>query len=140
MLPKRGFGHKVRFVRAGGHVAKQGIYFMRWFSLAVLAVLLSGCAVPPAVTVLSLFADVVSYAETGKTITDHGISLVLRKDCALLRGFKGDVCIEPDPGADLAATLAFATDPIIAPRESGRAPDRWLAELSYLSDSLGPAG
>ena len=130
----------VRLVRAGGHAAKQGNYFMRWLSLAVLSVFLSGCAVPPAVTVLSLFADVVSYAETGKTITDHGISLVLRKDCALLRGFKGDVCIEPDPGADLAATLAFATDPVMAPHNYGEAPDRWLAELRYLSDSLGPAG
>ncbi len=113
---------------------------MRWFALAVIAVLLSGCAVPPAVTVLSLFADVVSYAETGKTITDHGISLVLKKDCALLRGFTGDICIEPDPGAEFAATLAFATDAEIAPRDSGQAPDKWLAELSYLSDSLGPAG
>ncbi len=129
-----------RLVRAGGHVAKQGNYFMRWLSLTVLAVFLSGCAVPPAVTVLSLFADVVSYAETGKTVTDHGISFVLKKDCALLRGFKGDICIEPDPGADLAATLAFATDPVIALRDSGQAPDRWLAELSYLSDSLSPAG
>ena len=129
-----------RLVRAGGRVAKQGIYFMRWFALAVIAVLLSGCAVPPAVTVLSLFADVVSYAETGKTITDHGISLVLKKDCALLRGFKGDICIEPDSSAELAAALAFATDPAIAPPNSGQAPDTWLAELSYLSDSLGLAG
>ena len=113
---------------------------MRWFALAVIAVLLSGCAVPPAVTVLSLFADVVSYAETGKTITDHGISMVLKKDCALLRGFKGDICIEPDSSAELAATLAYATDPVIAPRDSRQAPDKWLAELSYLSDSQDPAG
>jgi len=130
----------VHLVCAGGHVAKQGIYFMRWLSLAVLAVFLSGCALPPAFTVLSLFVDVVSYAETGKTITDHGISLVLKKDCALLRGFKGDICIEPDSSAELAATLAFAADPAMAPRGSGRAQDRWLAELSYLSDSLGPTG
>ena len=78
--------------------------------------------------------------ETGKSVADHGISLVLNKDCALLRGFKGDICIAPDPGADFAASLAFATDPMMAPRESGQAPDIWLAELRYLSDSLGPAG
>ena len=129
-----------RHVRAGGHVAKQGNYFMRWLCLAVLAVFLSGCALPPAVTVVSLFADIVSYAETGKTITDHGISMVLKKDCALLRGFKGDICVEPDPGTELAATLAFATDPVVAPRDGGQVPDKWLAELSYLSDSLSPAG
>jgi hypothetical protein len=140
MLPSLGIEHMFRLVRAGGHVAKQGNYFMRWLSFAVLAVFLSGCVLPPAVTVVSLFADIVSYAETGKTITDHGISLVLKKDCALLRGFKGDICIEPDPGAEFATTLAFTTDPVMAPHKNGEAPDRWLAELSYLSDSLGPAG
>ncbi len=113
---------------------------MRWLSLAALAIILSGCALPPAITVASFVAEVVSYAETGKSITDHGISLVMKKDCALLRGFKGDICIEPDPGADFAASLAFATDPMMAPRESGQAPDIWLAELRYLSDSFGPAG
>ncbi len=87
----------VRVVRAGGHVAKQGNYYMRWLSLAALTVVLSGCAVPPAITIASLVVDVASYASTGKTVTDHGISMVLRKDCALLRGLEGEICLEPDP-------------------------------------------
>ena len=87
----------VRVVRAGGHVAKQGNYYMRWLSLAALTVVLSGCAVPPAITIASLVVDVASYASTGKTVTDHGISMVLQKDCALLRGLEGEICLEPDP-------------------------------------------
>jgi hypothetical protein len=87
----------VGLVRAGGHVAKQGNYFMRWLSLAALITVLSGCAVPPAITIASLVADVASYASTGKTVTDHGISLVLGQDCALLRGLEGEICVEPDP-------------------------------------------
>ena len=87
----------VPLVRAGGRVAKQGNDFMRWLSLAALTVVLSGCALPPAITIASLVADVASYASTGKTVADHGISLVLRKDCALLRGLEGEICLEPDP-------------------------------------------
>jgi hypothetical protein len=101
---------------------------------------LSGCALPPALTVVSLVADVVSYASSGKSVTDHGISIVLNKDCALLRALKGSICIEPDPGVEFADSLAFATDPEVDLRESDRAPDGWLAELSYLGDTLASAG
>ncbi len=100
---------------------------------------LSGCALPPALTVVSLVADVVSYASSGKSVTDHGISIVLNKDCALLRAFEGDICIELDPGAEFADSLAFATDPNVILQPSGKAPDAWLAELRYLGDALGSA-
>lgn len=134
----------VRPVPAGEHVAKQGIYYMRWLSLAafttVLSGVLSGCALPPAITLASLAADVVSYASTGKSLTDHGISLVLQKDCALLRGFEGEICIEPDPAEPFAAALAFAADPEVTPRPAELASDKGLEDLSYLGDSLGRAG
>ncbi len=162
----------VRLVRAGGHVAKQENYFMRWLSLAALTILLSGCALPPAITMASLVVDVASYASTGKTVTDHGISLVVGQDCALLRGLEGEICVEPDPArtarerearnlryeypgdsdrlmlvraaadpaAEFTASLVFATDPAVTQRAAGRASDKWLAELSYLGDSLGQAG
>ncbi|MHA1153622.1 MAG: hypothetical protein ACTSQ7_13340 [Alphaproteobacteria bacterium] len=113
---------------------------MRWLFLAALATVLSGCGLPPAVTVVSLVADVFSYAATGKSVTDHGISIVLQKDCALLRGFEGDICIEPDPAAEFASSLAFATDPVVILLPAGRASDEWLAELGYLGDSLDRAG
>lgn len=134
----------VGLVGAGGHVAKQGNYFMRWLSLValttVLSGVLSGCAVPPAITIASLVADVATYASTGKTVTDHGISLVLGQDCALLRGLEGKICLEPDPADRFAAALAYTADPEVTPRPAGRVSDRGLDALSYLGDSLGRAG
>ncbi|MGO8914705.1 MAG: SPOR domain-containing protein [Stellaceae bacterium] len=47
--------------------------------------LAAGCAVPPAVTIASFAADGVSYLTTGKSVTDHGISIATGHDCALLR-------------------------------------------------------
>ncbi len=113
---------------------------MRWLSLAVLTILLSGCALPPVFTAASLMADAISYASTGKSVADHGISMVLQKDCALLRGFDGEICIEPDAADQFADSLAFDTDPVVASSDSDLASDNWLAELSYLSDSLGSPG
>ncbi len=112
---------------------------MRWLFLAALAVVLSGCGLPPAVTVVSLVASGVSYVTTGKSVTDHGISMVLQKDCALLRGFEGDICLEPDPAEQLAASLAFATDPAVTPYPAGQAPAKLLEEVRYLGDSADSA-
>ncbi len=67
---------------------------MRSLILAAAAISLSGCGLPPAVTYASYAADVFSYLTTGKSVTDHGISMVLEKDCALLRVLDGPICIE----------------------------------------------
>ena len=67
---------------------------MRWPVLAAAAISLSGCGLPPIVTYISYAADVVSYLATKKTVTDHGISMALQKDCALLRVLDGPICIE----------------------------------------------
>ena len=66
---------------------------MRWLLFAAAAVALSGCGIPPMITVASLMLDAASYGATGKTVTDHALSAVLQKDCALLRGLKGPVCV-----------------------------------------------
>ncbi len=95
---------------------------------------------PTAVTVASLMTTVVSYASTGKGLADHGISIVLKKDCALLRGFEGDICLEPDPAAEFIASLDFATEPSMVSRPVGRVPEFWLEEVRYLSASADPAG
>ncbi len=67
---------------------------MRWLVLAAAAISLSGCGLPPAVTYASTAADIISYLTTGKSVTDHGISMALEKDCALLRVLDGPICIE----------------------------------------------
>jgi len=56
---------------------------------------LSGCivAVPPALQLVSFALDGVSYAATGKTVTDHAISTITAKDCAMSRILDGeDIC------------------------------------------------
>lgn len=61
-------------------------------ALAGLGMSLSGCivALPPAIQLASLALDGFSYVSTGKSVTDHAISAVTAKDCAMLRGLKGD--------------------------------------------------
>ena len=57
---------------------------LRWLVFAVVAISLSGCGLPPIISAASLALDVVSYGMTGKTVADHGLSLVMQQDCALL--------------------------------------------------------
>jgi hypothetical protein len=104
--------------------------------LTALALPLSGCFLPPVVSIASLALDVGSYAVSGKTMTDHGISLVADEDCALVRVFEGEVCedhqqyefetvavLEPlptDEGAMQFAALPTAEDDPLAVRPLGR--------------------
>ena len=83
----------IRLHRAGARDRKQGTLLMRWLLLAAVAVSLSGCGIPPIISVASLALDFASYGSTGKTVTDHGLSMVLQQDCALLRGLEGQICV-----------------------------------------------
>jgi hypothetical protein len=65
-----------------------------------LPLLAGGCAVS-AVTAASYGADGASYAESGKSTSDHFISMVSKKDCALLRVFHNEnVCHARPDGKD----------------------------------------
>jgi len=61
------------------------VHRWRLVFLVLLPLAAAGCVLPPAVTVVSLAADGVSYLATGKTVTDHGLSAATARDCALLR-------------------------------------------------------
>ncbi len=70
---------------------------MRLPITALLSTLvLSGCALPPIVTAVSLAANGVSYATTGKGTADHAISAVAGEDCAVLRAAKDEAICDPD--------------------------------------------
>ena len=73
---------------------------------------LTGCLLPPAISIASLVLDVGSFAVSGKTMTDHGISVVAREDCALLRVFDGEVC---EPYADFEEDISLAALEPLAP-------------------------
>jgi len=69
------------------------------FVVLGLPLLTGGCAVS-AVTAASYGVDGASYADSGKSTSDHFVSMVSRKDCALFRAFRNEnVCHARDPGA-----------------------------------------
>lgn len=102
----------------------------RWLWPALVAIPLSGCGLPPAVTVASLALDVASFSATGKTVTDHGLSFAFDRDCAVLYALDdGRICQDRAVLGD----LAHLADPQPAPDRPTS-----LITLTYLTDS-GPA-
>jgi hypothetical protein len=89
--------------------------------------LLGGCALPVPIQVASWAIDIISVVTTEKSITDHGLSALTQKDCALYRAVTEEdniVCrdvddrkdvMTADAGAD-AAALADKDAPPAAPR------------------------
>ncbi len=69
---------------------------------------LTGCGVPVAVSVASYAADGASFLSTGRSVTDHGISILLQEDCALFRAVKGQPVCKPMARDDLVYDIAFA--------------------------------
>lgn len=65
--------------------------------LCTLIFCLSACAGPPALQILSLAIDGISYLATDKTIADHGLSKISGQDCKMLRTLQGnDICQETE--------------------------------------------
>ena len=70
---------------------------------AVLGVSLSACGLPLPVQVASLVANGWSYLTTEKTVSDHGVSVVVGKDCRMLRALAGgDYCMATEPTMTIA--------------------------------------
>jgi len=63
----------------------------------VIPALLAGCGLPPAVVIASYASDGVSYIATGKSVTDHGLSAAIGRDCALFRIVKGKPICGDEP-------------------------------------------
>ncbi|MBN9486424.1 MAG: hypothetical protein J0H44_04340 [Alphaproteobacteria bacterium] len=79
--------------------------FQRWWRLLPAAIglpLLTGaCGGPLATTAVSYGGDGVSLVETNKTATDHLLSMVSKRDCAMWRMFRNQhVCRERDGDHD----------------------------------------
>lgn len=95
---------------------RTGSRVLRLVAAMGLLALAGGCALPPAVAIASYAIDVGSFVATGKTATDHGISLVAQEDCALMRVFEGPICQE-DPDYQLAE--AGVLEPLPPESEGG---------------------
>lgn len=71
----------------------------------VLAIfLLSGCAVPVMVSVVTGAASVAVNETTGKTVTDHTVSAVNGRDCRVSRMGREDICQDPVPKLQFKVT------------------------------------
>jgi hypothetical protein len=76
---------------------------------------LSACGGPIELTVAKLAGDLISYVSTGKSTTDHAVSYVAARDCALHRPLlEQDICKDDDTVlAEEAAALAVMGEPEI---------------------------
>jgi len=108
-----------------------------FFCLSILGVTLSGCVLPPAIAVATLVLDVGSFAVSGKTATDHGISLLAQEDCALIKILEGKICeAYPEVQGVAVATLQPLPegDPNLAALEGNGTKDGGrLSDLEYIS-------
>ena len=99
--------------------------------ILVAPLLVAGCALPLPVRVASWAIDVVSYMTTRKSITDHGISLVMERDCAVWRMVTDRrVCDETAPDVVVASSGA----------ESEESAEEDLSTLAEFETSAGIPG
>ena len=85
---------------------------VRLGAFLLIPVFLGGCALPLEYNLASYAIDGLSYLFSGKSVTDHALSGVARRDCALLRAMDGDeICHDyampaGSDGKDLAKAVA----------------------------------
>ena len=84
------------------------------YSLAILTVMLSGCAAP--VMLGAGIASVAVNETTGKSISDHAVSTVEDQDCRLFRWFKGEKICQLKPNA--VVTVSVPSQPVIVAKGS----------------------
>ena len=115
--------------------------FARSLILAGLCMALTGCLFPTPVSIVSSGLDVVSFVASGKTVADHGVSLVAGEDCAMIRILEGELCreaveydqvaeqdlLEPLPVSEDPVLLAGAHPEVLAAAERIAAHDGWIA-------------
>jgi len=101
----------------------------RLFLFVLAPIFLSGCGIPPAITIASYVINGMSYAATGKSVSDHGISAIAGRDCATWRVIKGENPCKGDP--------TERADP--APIEDGQQATLPTGEPAPMVASAGPA-
>jgi hypothetical protein len=92
-----------------------------------MAILLSGCGLPPAVVIASYVADGASYVATGKSVSDHGISEATGRDCAMWRIVKLESPCSKEPARREEPAPVVVGDQATAP------PHRYLVLGSFES-------
>jgi hypothetical protein len=107
---------------------------MRILLSLIALVALTGCALPPALTIASVALSGTSYLTTGKGPTDHVLSVATDSDCDFLRTLatvpRTPLCIT-NPSTEVAA-LPIPPVPVIEPG--------WdLTAVAAVAPAAGPA-
>jgi hypothetical protein len=107
---------------------------MRFAVLAVMLLILGGCLLPPAYHIASWTFSGISYLFTGKSVSDHALSVAMKQDCATHRIVAGSrICLlhDGEPVDDLTAVALLgdelegtagypvALDPVTLPAHMG---------------------
>lgn len=72
---------------------------MRTVLAVLFPLVLTGCGLPPAITALSYALDGMSLFSTGKTVSDHALSMAMKQDCKVWRVVEdAAVCRDLLPG------------------------------------------
>ena len=124
--------------------ARKGVTGSRSVVLSLTIILpgmLGGCALPPAIEVLSWAMTGYSYAATGKGVGENAISLAMQQDCGVLRMAVdgGDFCVpymdEPGP----AGTMLAAGDAGDSDLQPAAGPTQWRQTASTITSRYGAA-
>ena len=87
-----------------------GDRFVKNLAMLAALVLLTGCGIPPAISIATYALDGAVLAASGKTFRDHALSTVAEQDCSLFHVISGKpICVEYEPSA--AAAIALAAMP-----------------------------
>ncbi len=81
---------------------------MRRAFLVILPLILAGCGLPHAVTIASYALDGISFLSSGKTVSDHALSAVAQRDCALWRVVKNELVCREYRNGERGVLVAFA--------------------------------
>ena len=112
------------------------------YLILLLPFILGACAVPIPIQLAGWFLDGLSFLSTDKTISDHGISVVMGQDCALFRTMtEGELC---RPDADDRTAVAALDRTLAAPAmhgDSGKFPeiDPAISALAAFETAVGPS-
>ena len=103
------------------------------------AMLVSGCAMPLPFQVASWAIDGISYIATEKSVTDHGISYVAQKDCALLRVIQGqEICSSLNDSKTLVVSNANTETAVYEIKEKEFRQGQAISELVVLTETNAP--
>jgi len=113
---------------------------MRYLMISAVLVLAGGCALPVPLQIASWAASGLSYATTGKSLSDHAVSAVADEDCALHRIALGKhICVPIETDGTAIARNIPATNTPKSAEPTKRLRDSMIALAETGDNDLKPA-